>query len=291
MRLYDPAQKPRGVRRLKRKLAQVADDFVHGWMKFPARGTMRIGVGENDTRSVEFDAHQAAYLAFASRELQGGYEPLESLFLESVLGRAAVFYDVGCNWGYFSLLAATHPRFKGSVFAFDVSAEMNGSLARMAASLELPHLSVTGYGLSDRTGTVGISGSRSAHLTQVLPVSGNIPESGPSASVKRLDDLSLPVPDLMKIDVEDHEQAVFEGGQNVLKEHHPLILFECRGDHVGSRAGDILCSLGYRIFTLGWGRGEMPAIELVSVDVADLSSVGQTNLVAVAQGDETRWFG
>lgn len=291
MRLYDPAQKPRGARKLKRKLEQVADDLIHGWLNLPARGTMRIGAGEEHSRPVEFDAHQAAYLAFVSRELYGGYEPLETLFLESVLARATVFYDVGCNWGYFSLLAATHPGFRGPVFAFDVSAEMNTSLARMATSLALSDLTVTGYGLSDRAGTVGTSGNRSAHLTQVTTVSGSATDAGQTAMVKCLDNLALPPPDLVKIDVEDHEQAVFEGGRDVLTEHHPLILFECRGDHVGSAAGEILCSLGYRIYTLGWGVGEKPAIELTPVNVTDLSAVGQTNLVALALDDETRWFG
>lgn len=283
-RLYDPARKPQGAARLRRKLAQLADDLIHGWLNVPARGSM--GVGDDKCR-VDFDAHQSAYLAFVSRELHGGYEPLETLFLESVLGRASVFYDVGCNWGYFSLLAATHPEFKGPVFAFDVSADMNISLTGMAATLNMTDLTVTGYGLSDNTGSIGLSGERSAHLTQVSPGA----TSGRTATVMRLDDLDLPPPDVMKIDVEDHEQAVFEGGQGVLRNHRPLILFECRGDQVGSGAGEFLCALGYRLYALRLGEADTETVMLVPVQAESLSSRGQTNIVAVAEGEETRWFG
>jgi FkbM family methyltransferase len=205
MRLYDPARKPRGGRKLKRKLGQFADELFHGWLNVPARGTMSIRASDDKGGTVEFDAHQSAYLAFASRQLHGGYEPAETLFLEAVLAKSSNFYDVGCNWGYFSLLAATHPVFQGPVFAFDVSVEMNAALARMGTSLELDNLAVAGYGLSDRAGTVGLSAGRSAHLTQITNLRAPGGESGRTAIVQRLDDLALPPPDLMKIDVEDHE--------------------------------------------------------------------------------------
>ena len=72
--------------------------------------------------------------------------------------------------------------------------------------------------------------------------------------------------------------------------HHPLILFECRGDHVGNAAGDVLRSLGYRLYALRLGDGGTPVMDLSPVDAVGLSSLGQTNLVAVAEGDEARWF-
>ena len=106
-----------------------------------------------------------------------------------------------------------------------------------------------------------------------------------------LDQLSLPPPDLMKIDVEDHEQAVFEGGREMLVKHHPLILFECRGDRVGSAAGAVLCSLGYRLFAMRWQSENDPMIELAPVSAEALSSLGQTNVVAVTEADRGRWFG
>ena len=91
MRLYDPARKLRGLKRLNRKFAQCADEFFHGWLGVPARGRMNISAGDGISRWVEFDAHQSAFLAFVSRELHGGYETLETMFLDAVLPKAAVF--------------------------------------------------------------------------------------------------------------------------------------------------------------------------------------------------------
>ena len=236
-RSYDPARKPQGLRKLKRKLGQSVDQFVHGWLRVPTRGILTIRNVDNSLVAFEFDAHQSAYLAFASRALHGGYEPVETMFLEAMLTRSMVFYDVGANWGYYSLLAATHPEFKGKVYAFDISHQMNADLTRLVESLETERVEVLGYGLSNHSGSVLTSGGRATHLTTIIDQSDRAAESGAPVLVNRLDNLALPPPDLMKIDVEDHEREVFEGSRRTLQDHHPLILFECRKDSDGGEAG------------------------------------------------------
>jgi FkbM family methyltransferase len=55
----------------------------------------------------------------------------------------------------------------------------------------------------------------------------------------------LPVPGLMKIDVEGHELSVLQGGRATLAAHHPIILFETTRD--GDEIGRLLQNLGYRL--------------------------------------------
>ncbi len=50
-------------------------------------------------------------------------------------------------------------------------------------------------------------------------------------------------PDLIKIDVEGHEESVIRGAHTTLKEDQPILIFECF--HGGGEITDFLESLGY----------------------------------------------
>ncbi len=171
LQIHDPNDRPKGINRLKKKFAQSADQLLHGWMSFPAQGTFIISMADGTSRNLAFDAHQSAYLAFVSRDLHGGYEPTETLFLEAMLSKANTFYDIGANWGYYSLLATTHNQFKGEVCAFDVSEQMNFALTNMAETLALSSLKIVGCGLSDRSGNVVIDAAQATLLTKVVSAS------------------------------------------------------------------------------------------------------------------------
>jgi FkbM family methyltransferase len=80
------------------------------------------------------------------------------------------------------------------------------------------------FGLSDTNGTAPISDDANGHLSRI--VNAGMPNST-LATVRRLDDLDIPLPDLIKIDVEDHERAVLEGASSLIKASRPVILFEC----------------------------------------------------------------
>ncbi len=288
--MYDPVKKPRGLRKLRRKLAQAADRIVHGWMKFPARGVFTVKLADGNSGMFEFDAHQSAYLAFASRMLHGGYELAETMFLEAMLEKSRCFYDVGANWGYYTLCAATHPSFKGKIHAFDISRQMNAAISRMAQELGLTTVEVMGCGLSDHSGDVTISADQAAHLTKILPESNYSAARGVTARIARLDDVDCPAPDLMKIDAEDHELAVFEGGRQMLEKCRPIILFESRIEGDGGKAGAFLRALGYHIYHLQQRAGAAPGITLSPIDQGGAPSGDHFNLVAVPSGDEARWF-
>jgi FkbM family methyltransferase len=294
LRLYDPARKLRGFPRLRRKFGQAGDEIVHGWMKFPARGAFTVNLADGTTGRFDFDAHQSAYLAFVSRALHGGYETTETLFLDAMMAKSRVFYDVGANWGYYTLLGATHPDFNGEICAFDISDQMNAALSRMVEDLRLTTVKVLGYGLSDRSGLAATSADRAAHLTKIIDDADPRSARGARARLARLDDVALPPPDLMKIDVEDLELAVLQGGRRVLARHRPLILFEHRnsgggGDGAGD-AGAYLVSRGYALYGLHRRGGRESVIDLCPIDPDDTRADHHPNIAAIAIGDEARWI-
>ncbi|NKB22667.1 MAG: FkbM family methyltransferase [Alphaproteobacteria bacterium] len=289
LQLHDPDYKPRGFHGLKKKLGRAADDVLHGWMKLPARGTFTVSMADGISHDLAFDAHQSAYLAFVSRELHGGYEPTETLFLEAMLAKANSFFDVGANWGYYSLLAATHKQYSGKIFAFDVSGQMNFALTSMAESLALNSLEVVGCGLSDQSGNVVISAAEATHLTKIIGAENGQVSRVETAKVTTLDDIELPAPDLMKIDVEDHEIEVFRGGKTVLTQHKPLILFENRSGRNGGKAGNFLQTLGYNLYYLTSPVDADSTINLVPLNLAELAEE-LVNYVAVPAGQEAHWF-
>lgn len=290
LRLYDPSQKPKGLKKLRRKLGQVADDVVHGWMKLPSKGKLTLKMANGVSRAFEFDSHQSAYLAFASRALYEDYELAETMFLEAMLVKSRCFYDIGANWGYYTLMAATQPRFKGRIYAFDISTEMNSAMSRMAKVLELKTVEVMGYGLSDHSGYVTTSENRATHLTKVISNSDEWQDQGAKAKVVRLDDIDLPPADLMKIDVEDHEYEVLEGCRRLLDQHRPVILFESRNGGDGGQVGEFLRQHGYLLYGLQQRVGTETGVDLFPINSARASSSNQFNLVAVPNGDEGRWF-
>ncbi|MEQ8710420.1 MAG: FkbM family methyltransferase [Rhodospirillales bacterium] len=247
-------------------------------------------MGDGSVRPFRFNAHQSAYLAFASRNLFGGYELAETMFLEAMLAKATCFYDIGANWGYYSLLAATHPEYHGNIYSFDISEEMNLALSGMVQDLQCQTVKIMGHGLSDHAGYSKISADRATHLIRIVP-DADLQQVSRAAKVDRLDDLDIPPPDIMKLDVEDHESEVLEGGRRILDEHRPLVLFESRDSEDGGKAGELLESHGYSLYSLQPRTGPDAAIDLTPLQSVTSGMDSHLNLAAVPRGDETRWFG
>jgi len=73
-----------------------------------------------------------------------------------------------------------------------------------------------------------------------------------------LDSLNLDPPFLIKADVEGAEAKVFKGGQKLLSEHRPMIVFEnSKSVHEPELTLEpltVLRKLGYEFFQVGWLR-------------------------------------
>lgn len=153
--------------------------------------------------------------------------------LNSVLERlrpSDVFWDVGANLGFYTILLARHLS-SGSVIAFEPEPRCLGMLASNIALNDLKNVQVMPVALADKEGEMGMTSGED----DVLSGTSRLADTAATATVSIpviTGDLvrarnKLPVPQAVKIDVEGWEEEVISGLKNTLQEPQcHTILFE-----------------------------------------------------------------
>jgi FkbM family methyltransferase len=148
-----------------------------------------------------------------------------------------VFYDLGANIGFFSLLAARVAGPTGKVFSFEPDIQIAERLRRNATHNDLSNIAIVEMGVWSASGSVNFvsadSSSPDRGVGTFLP--NNAAAPGIPTRCVSLDDFiqSAPPPNAIKCDVEGAEVEVFLGAGNLLITHHPWIVCELH-----SRAND-----------------------------------------------------
>lgn len=161
----------------------------------------------------------------------GIHEPEITQLLESELQPSDVFYDIGANSGYFSLLAATMG--VGFVIGFEPDPE-SCTVFRFNRKLNgwgNEKITLKQVALSDRSGRAAFQRASDSgdggfgqwpHRETVEEVTVDV------ATLDRLwRDEGVPLPTVIKLDVEGWEHPVFAGARDLLENHPPrLLIFE-----------------------------------------------------------------
>src|SRR5215469_601345 len=188
--------------------------------------------------------------------LNTDYERAERDTLISLAKPGDILYDIGAYVGWYSVEFANrvpHSR----VYAFEPIPEIRRELI-----LNTSHLNnITSYpmGLSDHSGIENFYISEKEPGTASLqPLEED--RFGPTfsipAPVTTIDELPIPAPNMIKIDVEGAELLVLKGARETLAAHHPTILCEMlrkwmrRFGHHPNDLIDYLSSYGYKCYTL-----------------------------------------
>lgn len=167
--------------------------------------------------------------------------------------RAKVFFDVGANMGYYSLLGATvNPELK--VYAFEPVSEMRQLLERNIALNGFNNIVAEEMAITDETRMTQIfvpsENITSASLNEKFHAKEN--RSQREISGMKLDDYiaqkNIPMPDLIKIDVETAELQVLRGMRSVLENADPIIICEVLGEPYGSLITQFLAPFGYKFY-------------------------------------------
>lgn len=196
------------------------------------------------------------------------YERKESKFIRRYLKPGMVFFDVGSNVGYYTLLAAPLVGKNGKVHAFEPVSEQHADLRANLERNQLQNVVPERLIVTDRTGTMEINlgaednaGTASVNLVYR--------EDRPTERVdcttldKYLHERGVTRLDVLKIDVEGHEPFVLRGMKETLRTLRPLLLVEVRSDmleEVGSSREDLFAQIaahGYVPYALtrdGWPR-------------------------------------
>lgn len=221
--------------------------------------TKLMGMGQSvvsiktDAGEMRWHIDGSTYQSF----LAGDYErEMQGLFLLHVRDGMTV-YDVGAHSGFHSLFCSLLVGASGRVISFEPHPLTQKSLALQIAANPQLNITACTFALSDSCGEVLMSDGNNESEAHISP------HGTMSVKTRTLDSLiaeGFPVPHVIKIDVEGHEEAVLLGGMETLRQHHPLILCD-RNDHeTWDMLRRVLEPVGYELF------GYDPAIAIPALD-------------------------
>lgn len=256
-RLQVAAFRPR--RRLSRR-------FVGKPAKRLFRLLLKLGVGgqgrfslqtEAGEREAAFNARNTQFGALYQPQCRPVYEPETSALLDRLVADDGVFLDVGANWGWYALLVASRPGFRGQVHAFEPFPSTFADLEGVVRDTGLDgRVTCHAVALADTCGssTMAFSDGMQSGLARLGEAGGvTIP-------LATLDSLGLPAPDVIKLDAEDHELEVLQGAAATIEAARPFVVFEnwLHRQRPGLTLDPFhwFAARGYRFFHLGWAADE-----------------------------------
>jgi FkbM family methyltransferase len=187
-------------------------------------GTGRVRVETpRGTRVAAFNARNVQFSALYMPYYKPVYEPETCAVLDRLIGDQGVFFDIGANWGWYSVLIATRPSFAGSVHAFEPFPPSFADLAQMideSALRERVHCHQ--IALAEKEGEAVMELPDGLH-SGLAKLGGR---EGVKVRIAALDRLNLPMPDVMKIDVETYEMDVLRGAAAIIAKARPYIIIE-----------------------------------------------------------------
>jgi FkbM family methyltransferase len=193
------------------------------------------------------------------------HERYEADLVRRLLSGDEVFWDVGANVGYFTLVAATALNHRGQIVAFEPG---QNAYARLTENLALnPYRNVKTFpvAVTDREGqavlhVAGDIADSSASLYPAAQAQAGLEVCRTVALDQFLKAEGLRPPDLIKLDAEGAELAVLQGARELINGSPPLWLMEMEEKNLvaagASKAAvaDFLTAYGYRAAHLSKGR-------------------------------------
>jgi FkbM family methyltransferase len=184
----------------------------------------------------------------------GTNEPLVQDALTKHLKSGMVFYDLGANLGFFTLIGARSVGASGKVFAFEPDPELCQRLSE--------NVTRNGFSNVEIVQAAVCSTSGSTAFTRADPQAspdrgvGRIGTGLPGSSIIRVRTVTLDdfvrhaePPDVVKCDVEGAEIEALEGARLMLERHRPLILCEVHSEVGADSVRQLLVGSHY---TVGW---------------------------------------
>lgn len=181
---------------------------------------------------------------------EGGGELEVQEALREYLRPGTIFFDIGANIGFFSLLAARLVGKEGRVVAFEADPEVAGRLREHVARNEFGWVTVVQQAVWSEPRTVYFA--RTDPATSPDRGLGHVVAAAETEGTIRVQAVSLDdyvrnegAPDFLKCDVEGAEVEVFRGAEKLLREKRPGIICEMHSEENQRVLAEEFSRLGY----------------------------------------------
>lgn len=158
-----------------------------------------------------------------------GYEPDVLSLIDLILPVNGVFYDIGSNWGIFSLYALCHVKNSRTVIAFDGQECVLEDLLMLKKAYPefFAKLKIINSAISSTSSTKNQTTkfkSRDGFHTGLFQKTDD--SDGITIPTTSLDSLCLEKPNLIKIDIEGMEIDAILGAKKIMAEDKPYVIVE-----------------------------------------------------------------
>jgi FkbM family methyltransferase len=194
-------------------------------------------------------------------------DPILCQLAQEFIRPGNVVWDIGANVGLFSFAAAHLAGNAGKIFAFDADTWLVALLRRSStiqpgtsAPVEIVPAAIASSPVELRTFNVAVRSRASNALQGYGYVNAGGVSEQQTVVCLSMDWLAerLPLPDVIKIDVEGAELEVLQGARGLLQRCNPVIICEV-GSENSRQVGDFLREAGYSLFD---GDTEPPRLKL-----------------------------
>lgn len=242
------------LRNVNRTLAPV----LPGWLKISPSGLMEIKLSGG--KKMKFLTNQTSYLT--KLIFWDGYENFEYTDLfNKLIRKVSVFYDVGANIGYYSLIAALENE-DIEVVSFEPATGPLHFLKMNVALNNLTNVRIEPIALSDKKGEIvfyEIRNKKYKYLEYNLAGEGNagskttgrnfVPSTVKTMTldqyVKMKGDKTI---DLIKMDTEGTENTILSKSDEVLKHMRPIVICETLFDTIEPELDALFRKYGYEFY-------------------------------------------
>jgi len=247
----------RWSKRFFKRPARALFDFAYHTLNLQGQGTMTLTLPDG-ARPFTFNGRNLQFSGVYAYDQDFVFEAPLVAIMEKVLRDREVLFDVGANWGCISLYAAAFAGYRGEIHAFEPMPGTYSDLQSVVDQTSLgDRIHCHKVGLSDQTDTaiMVLPDRVQSGWARIVPGGAG---NGVDVAVARLDDMGLPSPTFMKIDVEGHELAMLQGAEKTLTDAKPYIVFEnwLNRQDVAETMGPwcFLENLGYVFYCPAWYR-------------------------------------
>lgn len=179
----------------------------------------------------------------------GSYESEQVKIFKKEIKKDDVFFDIGANVGFYSLLGAEIVGSSGKVFAFEPLPENFKYLKKHIEINNYKNIYSFEVAISNKVGIAffgGVINRSQGHLVE----SGSLKVETISID-EWVKENKLLAPTVIKIDVEGAEMAVLNGAKNTIANNHPVLFLSTHSEELHKNCCDFLTSLRYKLIPIG----------------------------------------